>query len=226
MGKRDVAGASRRVARSRRAEEVPELRGYGRPMRGELGIEGCGSGGAHRQRERVALPGVGRQRLRLPVVAVLQAVLELAQIQVSVPQRADRRGGEESSIGGDGEGRQGPARPQSRLAAAANELQRLDDELDFANAAWPELDVLRVVVAPALLADLAVNVAQTVVSIEVEVLAVDERRDERVELVVPPAGHGARLEPRVALPGAPLRDEVLLEGRIGHRERPARAVRA
>ena len=68
------------------------------------------------------------------------------------------------------------------------------------------------------------DVAQTFVGVVVEVLAKDERRDQRVELVVPRAGQCARLQPRIALPRAPLRDQVLLERRIGHREGPALAV--
>ena len=47
-----------------------------------------------------------------------------------------------------------------------------------------ELDVRQVVAALALLADLAMDVAQPVVGVVVEVLAVDERRDQRVELAV------------------------------------------
>ena len=112
-----------------------------------------------------------------------------------------------------------PRAAQAGLAPAAHELQRLHDELDLANAAGPELDVLRVVVALALLGDLAMDVAQSVISVVVQVLAKDERRHQRVELVVPLAGQRAGLEPRVALPRAPLRDEVLLERRV--RARPA-----
>ena len=52
----------------------------------------------------------------------------------------------------------------------------------------PELDVARVVAPLALLADLAMDVAQALVGVEVEVFAEDERRDESVELVVLRAG--------------------------------------
>ncbi len=78
-----------------------------------------------------------------------------------------------------------PADPQRRLAAAADDLQRLHDELDLADAAGAELDVRPVVAPLALLADLAMHVAQPVVRVEVEVLAEHERRDQRIELVVP-----------------------------------------
>ena len=68
------------------------------------------------------------------------------------------------------------------------------------------------------------DVAQTVVGVEVEVLAKHEGPDQRIELVVARAGQRARLEPRVTLPRAALRDQVALERRVGNRERPALAV--
>ena len=46
---------------------------------------------------------------------------------------------------------------------------------------------------------------------EIEILAEHERADDAGELVVPPAGDRPRLDPRVALPFAALRDEVRLE---------------
>ncbi len=81
-----------------------------------------------------------------------------------------------------------------------------------------------VVLALALLRDLPVDVAQAGVGVVVEVPAKDERRDQRIELVVPRARERARLQPCVALPRAPLGDQVLLERRKGHREGPAFAV--
>ncbi len=69
------------------------------------------------------------------------------------------------------------------------------------------------------------NVAQPLVGVVVEVLAKDERRHQLVELVEARSGQRARLEPRVALPRAALRDQILLERRVRDRERPALAVR-
>ena len=152
-------------------------------------------------------------------------MLEIAQEDIGVlADRVDRRRRKKAALGERREGRQRAAGAQVGLAPAAHELQRLHDELDLANAARAELDVVRVIVALALLGDLPMDVAQPVVGVVVEVLAKDERRHQRVELVVPLARQRARLEPGVALPGATLRDEVLLERRVGHRQRPALAV--
>ena len=222
----DPEGFAHGVARPRRAEEIGELRRDRRAMRGQRALEVVAARATHRERERVAFRGLRRQCLRLPVVAILQPVLDVAQVDIGVAQRGDGRAGEQAAIGDGGQRGQRAARTQFGLAPAADDLQGLHDELDLANAARPELDVRRVVVALALLRDLAVDVAQALVGIVVEVLAKDEGRDERVELVVPRAGHRARLEPGVALPRAPLRDQVQLERRIGHGQGPAFAIGA
>ena len=136
-------------------------------------------------RERLALGGFFRQRLRLLVVAILQAVLEPAQEKVRGMEPAGRRFGQQTPARDCRQRRQRAAHAQRRLAAAAHQLQRLHDELDLADAAGAELDVGRIVAALALLADLAMDVAQAVVGVEVEVLAKYEGRDEARELVVP-----------------------------------------
>ncbi len=180
----------------------------------------------HRFGEQRALGRVLRQLVRLPVVAILQPVLDVAQEHVGVGERADRGGRQQPARAEHRERRQRAADAQVLLASAADDLQRLRDELDLADAAVAQLHVLRVVAARALVADLPVDVAQALVRVVVEVLAVDERRDQRDEVVVARAGDRARLQPRVALPRAALRDEVVLEARERRRQRPAVAVRA
>jgi hypothetical protein len=110
--------------------------------------------------ERGALGSVGRKHLRLLVVAVLKAVLDVAQEDVGVAQRRDRRLRQQATLGDDGKGRKRPADAQRRFAPAPYELQRLDDELDLADPARPELDVGPVVLPLALLGNLAVDVTQ------------------------------------------------------------------
>ena len=110
-----------------------------------------------------------------------------------------------------GKSGQGTAHAQRRLAATPHELQRLNDKLDFANATRPQLDIARIVLAATLLPNLAVHVAQTRVGVIVEILAEDERRDHALEFLAAIPGKRPRLEPCVALPGAPLLDEVLLQ---------------
>ena len=179
-----------------------------------------------RARECVELARVVGQRLRLLVVAVLQPVLGVAQEHVG---GVERRGGGLRKVAARGERRERRARvadAQPRLAPPSHDLQRLDDELDLADPAGAQLHVVARVAPRRLLADLAVDVAQAGVRVVVEVLAVDERPDDRVELLLRHAGQRARLEPRIALPGAALRHQVVLERRVRHRERPALAVGA
>src|SRR6185437_8844336 len=118
---------------------------------------------------------------------------------VAVAQHARRMRCDDAALGECRERRQRAAQAQRRLPAAANDLQRLYDELDLANAAAAELDV--VVLARFLVADLPMHAAQSLVRVVVEVLAVDKGCDQRPELVVALAGERSRLEPRVALPG-------------------------
>ncbi len=126
--------------------------------------------------------------LRLPIVAVLQPVLDVAQEDIGRAQAVDGAVRQQSTLRDRGQRRQRSAHAQARIATAAHDLQRLHDEFDLAYAAGPELDVLCIVLASTLLADLAMDVAQALVRVEIEVLAVDERRDQGVELVVPRAG--------------------------------------
>jgi hypothetical protein len=153
-------------------------------------------------------------------------VLEIAQVDVRVAQRAIASPGNRprssmaSSAGRVPRARRSGSRPPrtSCSACTMNSISRIPP--------GPSFTSVRVIVAPALLRDLAVDVAQPVVGVVVEVLAKHERRHERVQLVVALARERSRLEPRVALPRATLRNEVLLERGIRHGERSALAVRA
>ena len=167
------------------------------------------------------------KRLRLLVVAILQPVLDVAQergTRRAAHATADAR--QQSPRRDRVERGQRAADAKRRLASAAHDLQRLHDELDLADAAFAELDVARVVAARALLADLAMHVAQARVRVVVEILAVHERRHERHRARrAAVAGQRPRLEPRVALPRAALRDQVLLERGVGDGQRTGIAVR-
>src|SRR4029453_4404666 len=100
------------------------------------------------------------------------------------------------------------------------------DEFGLANPARTELHVGREVAAHHLVADLAMDVAQALVRIEVQVFAKDERCYKGFELVMPRAGQRPRLEPGIPFPGATLGDQVLLERCKRHRGRTAFAVRS
>ena len=109
------------------------------------------------------------------------------------------------------------------VAPAADELERLRDELDLADAAGAELDVVGELAPRHLGADLRVQVRAPRRCAVVEILPEHERPDDPLEAVGHAriaAGDDARLDPRVALPLAALGDEVLLERVEARRERP------
>ena len=143
------------------AEDGGKVRCDGAAMAPSIASNAVVSAHSGRLRQRRALVVGGGQHLRLRVVAVLQSVLDIAQEDVRGAQfvRGARR--HHSALGDRSERRQGAASAQRRLPAAADDLQRLHDELDLADAAGAELDVGGVVAALALFADLAMDVAQT-----------------------------------------------------------------
>ena len=128
------------------------------------------------------LGGIGRQLLGLPIVPVLEPMLDIAQETIGPLQVGGSAAGQDAAGAERGEGRLRSAQSQRRLAPPAHELQRLRDELDLADPAGAELDVGRVIAPLALRPDLPVHVAQSLIRVEIEVLAIDERRDQPVEL--------------------------------------------
>ena len=162
-------------------------------------------------RQRQALVAVDWDALRLPVVAILQPVLDAAQENIRIAQRRHRSVRQKPARGDRIERRLCAAHAEPGLAPAADDLQRLHDELDFPDAAGAELHVGGEVAAPDLLADLAMDVAQAFVHVEIKILAEDERRHERAELIVAGPCQRSRLEPGISFPGATLRDQILLE---------------
>ena len=93
-------------------------------------------------------------------------------------------------------------------ARAVKDLQGLGDEFDLADATGAELDVGRVVLAPALAPDLAVNIAQAAVGVVVEIFSKHEWLDQPQERVALVPGQRSRLQPGIALPGPPLGDQI------------------
>ena len=135
------------AARGVVAEGGVKLRANCLPMGGERRLEIGGLRVTAGLRERGELGAVVRDSLRLPIVAILQPVLDVAEEHVGGAQHPHGRLGQKTARGDRIEGRLRAARAKRRLAAAANELQRLHDEFDFADAAGAELDVERVIAA-------------------------------------------------------------------------------
>jgi hypothetical protein len=166
--------------------------------------------------------------VRLRVVHGLNAVLDDAQIPIRRRQRSDGGRRQLPIAGKERQYRQQRACAQLRPAAAAYDLKRLHDELDLADAAWTELDVLGQVLARDFLGDEPLHLPKRVEYAVVQVAAIDERRQDIVEDVRGELDtrEQPRLDVCVSLPVAAVLDEVRFERRKPDCERAARAERA
>ena len=198
-------------------------------------IEGClhgfPVGEAHARGDAGAALRVLRQHVRLGVVDILQAVFEATQEIVGGGKFVARCRRQLLAL--DEQFKHLQRRPdlQRRVAAAADQLEDLGDELDLADAAGTELDVVGHVLARHLAADLRMQVAHRVDGAEIEVLAEDEgagdllHQPDPLGLQVVALVHDARLDPGVAFPFAALRDEVVFQRIERADQRPGVAVR-
>src|SRR6185503_11457862 len=180
-----------------------------------------------RIREPLALLLVGRQLVRLRVVHGLDVVLDGAQVPVRRRERGDGAWRQLSIAGKQRQDGQQRARTQLRPASAAHDLKCLHDELDLADTARAELDVLRQILAHHLVSDEALHLTQRVEHTVIEITAVDERRQDVVEDIRGElhARQQARLDVSIAFPIAAVLEQVRFERGEPDRERPARAER-
>ncbi len=190
------------------------LRGQRRPQRRPIRI--AQAAGDPRLRQRIR-----GQRIGLGIAQHLQAVLQPAQKTVGLRQR---RCGFGLHVPGGGQRLQRveqAAPAQRRLAPAADQLQRLHQEFDLADAAGAALDVIGQVLARHLGGDHRLHRAQAFQRAVVEVAAIDERpqRLQQARAGIEIARHRARLLPGVALPIAALALEIGLHR--GERQRDA-----
>ncbi len=182
----------------------------------------------HRQRQlRAFTVGLG-QTVNLLIVQCLQMVFGTAQETV---RRFQLRGGmrrQQLQLHQRRQHVQHPALAQTRFTPAAHQLERLDNELDLADTPRPELDVVLLVTALDLAANLALEVTQRVKRLEVQVAAEYERAQQFHQF--PPAvlvtGHRARLDHGVALPLAALRLVILFQRVVAAHQRAGAAVGA
>ena len=119
-------------------------------------------------------------------------------------------------------------RPQLGMPAAGDQLLGLREELDFADAAAPDLDIVAFDRDLALAAKglhLALHVVHVGKRGEIQMLAPDERRDFRNQRLAGPgvAGAGPRLDHGGAFPGPPF-PLVIMQRRFG-RDRHLRRSR-
>ena len=154
---------------------------------------------AEKAREFAERGRIGRQCVRLLVGLHLQAVLDPAQECVSRGELVARGGIDPSAGSEDGEGSDGRAPAQLAVTAAGDQLLRLHEKFDLADAATAELDVM------ALYGDLAVAAIGVDLLLHrmdvgdrrvVEIFAPDERGEVADELFAGSeiAGAGPRLD--------------------------------
>ena len=157
------------------AEHAVELRAHHLAVCVERGEQRRVVGKAHRLGDQRLVGFPGGQVVGLGVVQILQAMLEPAQEHVGGGQILDRLRRQDAALGQQGQHLQRRAHLQGDVATTADELEHLGDELDLADAARAELDVVGAVAAGDFAADLRVQLAHGVDRAEVEVLAEHER---------------------------------------------------
>ena len=135
---------------------------------------------AEKAREALKLFSLGRQRLRLLVIHHLQAMLDRAQKTIGVLHVVARLGVDPAVVAKLVERRQRVAVAQVRITAAGDQLLGLREELDLADAAAAELDVVpldRNLAMAAIGVDLPLHRVHVGDGGEVEILSPDERRE-------------------------------------------------
>src|SRR5262245_12887318 len=153
----EPGGAERRQARQAGpapglelalAEELAEGAVHGRRDRPVARLEFPRSarrraGYAHAPGEAAELRRLLGQGVGLQLVKDLQPVLDCAQVLVVAREQAAEIGRQVAALGEPEDRLQGVRLAQPRVVAPIEELERLHDELDLADAAAPELDVGR-----------------------------------------------------------------------------------
>ena len=181
---------------------------------------------AHDRRHTRLILRVGRQHLRLPITDTLQRMLGITEELVAFLHL--RNHGRRQITLPLQRGQHLEQRPllQAEVAPAVNQLEGLGDELDLANAAGAELDVLAHALAPHFLLNQQLHRAQRLDGGEIQVAAIDEGAQHLQQFC--PRGliatHHARLDHGVALPVTTLVLVVLLQRVEAEHQRAARAI--
>ena len=199
-----------------------------RQMVGQVLGEGLEPRVAAELGEARELRALERQPLRLLVGDHLQAVLDAAQEEIGLAQVLDRLGADPAFGAEFGEHVERARAAHLRPAPAEDQLLRLDEELDLANAAAPELDVVAghddaVVAAHGV--DLALHRVDVGDRGIVEIFAPDEGREVGEEALaeLEIARGRPRLDQRRALPV--LAERLVIGVGAGGRERDRRRGR-
>ena len=178
-------------------------------------------------REPLPLARLLGHGMRLPLGDHLDPVLEAAKHDVRLGQLVAVAAGEEAGIEQALERFERAPDPEIGVAAPVQELERLHEELDLADAAAAELQIdPRRPRRLLLRADL--ELAHLVDRLQIEVLAEDERSEpsQRFLAGLQVSRDRSRFQQGEALPGGPLRLVVQLEAADGVHDRAAAALRA
>src|SRR3569833_1227015 len=211
----------------RRREEIFEVTVHATAMVVELSRELFPARMAHRIRERRAIRRVLRQAMRLLIGIFLQTVFGAAQKFIG---RHQVGAGVCRQIAAFHETMQhsddGP-RLQLGLTTATDQLKGLADELDLADAAGAELDVVFHALAFDLFLDQGLHLAQRAIGAEIEIAAEDEGAQQVQQFFAggAVARHCRRLDPGVPLPLAAVALVILFHRIEAHHQRTAVAER-
>ena len=147
-------------------------------------------------------------------------MLKIAQINVGRHQFGHRRRRQQVALCNQRQHLQRVHRAQCVVLPATHQLKQLRSEFDLADAAGAEFDVVLHVAPLDFAAHLLVQVAQRFEGAVIEVAPEHEMPGEFGEFGGAVAAQHAALDPGVALPLAPLRDEVIFEHGEAAGERP------
>ena len=152
--------------------------------------------------DRLLLTGVSRKIMGLPVGILLQAVFHDAQVGVAFQQCLHGFCRHQAQFAQAGQYCLNPAFAQGFFVATANQLKRLADELDFTDAARPQLDVFLPVLADQFQRDFPLQFAQFAQRPVVEVAAINERTQKFLQFAarLEVTGDGTHLDHGVAFP--------------------------
>ena len=213
-------------------ENCLEVMGHALAMRFEHRGEGSPVVKVHRAGDLHPLGFAGWQHMRLGIVDVLQPMFKAAQELIGIDELLYALCRQQMPVDESRQDAERRTSLQNAVAPAANELKDLCDEFDLANPAGAELDMVGLVLARHFAPDLGMQVTHGIDCPEVEVLAVDEGADDFLQrgnpdgLLVVASVHDPRLDPGIAFPFTPLRDQVVFQRNERADERPGIAVRA
>ena len=231
VGAREHQIAAARKARAKRGgvlEQFPAMRRHAVQMPAQLRDERLRARMAEKRRNARQFTLAFGKAVGLPVVDHLQAVLDAAQIPVGLDQFPRLADADMARRGERLQRRFGASRAQRRVAPAPYELLGLGEELDLADAAAAEFDVVARAPGLASAPDLALDGLDIADRGEIEVFAPHERpyrAQERLARRQVPRD-GPRLDHGGALPILPQTRVIAFRRRRRNGERRRRRIGA